>query len=218
MLVPISIFYIDAFFINFEIYILEFFFKVGNKIETASVSQSDSLPASLEKVFENAKKEKEDLEAKLNNAKQTREKISSLESSDDFLSQEDLDQIEMELSFQRSIIFRSWVAESEVAELKEKIAKIELSQVIVLPDEKHLIEKRIETMQESVTKARQIQEEIFQFEKDSCSEADIEKLAIELNAIKTILSKLQPGNLNYNTGHKKRLFLKFKNSLYKSIG
>jgi hypothetical protein len=173
---------------------------MGNTIEPAAASQSESLPASLEKVFENAKKEKEELEAKLNNAKLTREKISCLESSG--WNQEDLDQIEMELSFQRSIIFRSSVAESEVAELKDKIAKIELSQVIVLPDKKHAIEKRIETMQEIVTKAHRIQEEISQFEKDSCSEADIEKLEmelneleIELNAVQTILTKLQPGKM-----------------------
>jgi hypothetical protein len=171
---------------------------MGNTIEPAAASQSESLPASLEKVFENAKKEKEYLEAKLNNAKQTREKISSLESSVDFLSQGDLDQIETELSFQRSIIFRSSVAESEVAELKEKIAKIELSQVIVLPDEKHAIEKRIKFIQELITKDSQIQRELSQIKKDCCSEADIEKLEIELNAIQTILTKLQPGNLNNN--------------------
>jgi hypothetical protein len=171
---------------------------MGNTIEPAAASQSESLPASLEKVFENAKKEKEDLEAKLNNAKQTREKISSLESSDDFRSKEDLRQMKVGLWNLIRIISESSVAESEVAELKEKIAKIELSQVIVLPEKKHAIQKRIETRQEIITKAHQIQEEISQLEKDSCSEADIEKLERDLNAIQTILTKLQPGNLNNN--------------------
>jgi hypothetical protein len=106
--------------------------------------------------------------------------------------------MEVGLWHQMRIISESSVAESEVAKLKNQIATIESSCVIVRPDEKHAIEKRIETMREWVAKASQIQREISQIKKDCCSEADIEKLERDLDAIKTILSKLQPGNLNNN--------------------
>ncbi len=53
-------------------------------------------------------------------------------------------------------------------------------------------------MREWVAKASQIQREISQIKKDCCSEADIKKLERDLNVIKTILSKLQPGNFNSN--------------------
>jgi hypothetical protein len=103
--------------------------------------------------------------------------------------------MEVGLWHQMRIISESSVAESEVAKLKNQIATIKSSCVIVRPDEKQLIEKRIETMRELVAKASQIQRELSQIKKDCCSEVDIEKLETDLDAIQTILTKFQPGKM-----------------------
>jgi hypothetical protein len=124
-----------------------------------------------------------------------REKILSLQSSVHSLMQKDLRKVEVELIHQRSILSDSLVAEVEVQELREKIARMESS--IVSPTEKCTIEQKIATMQESITRAHQLKEKVSKLVKaKTCSKADFEEHERELNAVQTIFRKHQPGNLN----------------------
>ena len=157
----------------------------------------DHLPEStdaLEKKYETVKKGKEDLEAKLTKAVLLREKIAKLKSSKYCLSQKDLDQLNIEMSIETSIIEKSLMAESELRMLKERIVKIESSGVIATPIAKHQTRSRIEEIQKSIAKAAKVQEDISEAEQDSgfCSEAEIEKLQKYLASVLIVFEKLQP--------------------------
>ncbi len=157
----------------------------------------DHLPisaAALEEKYENVKRGKEDLEAKLTKAVLVREKIAKLKSSKYCLSQKDLNQLAVEMSIETSIIEKSLIAESELIMLKERIAKIESSGVIASPIAKHQTRSRIDEIQKSIAKAAKVQEDILEAEQDSgfCSEAEIEKLQKDLASVLIVFEKLQP--------------------------
>jgi len=175
--------------------ILHSFFQEQQVLD-ASLPES---AAALEKKYVSVEQEKEELEAKLYKAITLREKISQLKSSKYFLLQNDLSRLDNEMSFQRSLIHNSLVAESEIRMHEEIIAKIKSSGRIISPSDKAQIRIRIEAMQEPITKAHQIQEDICKAEEDSgfCSEAEIEKLLTELDVAQNVFKKLHslnPGN------------------------
>jgi hypothetical protein len=149
--------------------------------------------AALAKVYNNIKKEKDDLEAKLNKAKILIEKISKLKSGKEFLSENDVSQLDYEISIKTSKINCSSVAELEIRILEEEIDKIKSSGRFVPPPEKVQIINQIEAMQMSVGNAAKVQEEISKAEKDSdfCSEEDIEKLQKKFDSFQEVYKKLQ---------------------------
>ena len=150
--------------------------------------------AALEETYNSIKRGKEELEAKLNKAKNLREKISQLKS--DFLSEKDLSQINDEMSVQRIIIFNSATAESEVKKYEEIIANIKSSGRIVSTADKVKIMSKIETMQKSVRDNAMAREETFKAEQDSgfCSQAEIEHLQNDLDSVQNVFKKLQPSS------------------------
>jgi hypothetical protein len=152
--------------------------------------------SSLEKKFESVQKGKEDLEAKLEKAKQLRDNIFQLKSGKDFMQQKDISQLDQELKRQRLVIRNSSQAESEIRMYEEKIANIKSSGKFLIPTAKVEITNQIEAMQKSVTNANKVQQEISKAEKNSgfCTEAQIEKLQKELNTVQNVLMKLQPLN------------------------
>ncbi len=136
------------------------------------------------------------MEAKLEAAKHLRDNIFQLKSGEDFLQQKDIGQLDCELQRQRLAIRDCSVAESEIKKLEEQIAEIKFSGKFLIPTAKVEITTRIEEMQNSVTKAKTVQQEISKAENNSgfCSEAKIEKLQKELNTVQNVLMKLQPLN------------------------
>jgi hypothetical protein len=152
--------------------------------------------ASLEKKYERVQKGKEDLVAKLETAKHLRENIFQLKSRKDFLSQKDLNQLDEDLKRQRLVFFESSLAEQEIKKLEEQIAQIKSSGKFLIPTAKVQITNQIEAMQNSLTNAKKVQQEISRAENNSgfCSEAQIEKLQKELNTVQNVLMKLQPSN------------------------
>ncbi len=150
--------------------------------------------AALEANYNSVKKGKEELEGKLNKAEYLRAKILQLKS--DFLSQKDLDQLDFEMMIQRTIIFNSSIAESEIKEHEEIIAKIKSSGRIVSPAEQVKIMSKIEAMQKSVQNNTKAREETLKAEQDSgfCSQAEIEHLQKDLDSVQNVFKKLQPSS------------------------
>jgi hypothetical protein len=152
------------------------------------------LPESAADLEKRYKKAKEDLKAKLSRAKSLSEKISKLKSGTDFLLQNDLRQLDIEMGIQTSLINNSSFAESEIKMLEERIETIKSSGIVVSLQEKVKIRYKIAAMQDSIDRARLIQEEILITEQDSgfCSQAVIEKLKKDLHSVQNVLKKLQP--------------------------
>jgi hypothetical protein len=167
-----------------------YFFQADQNME----NQLTESAAALEETYNRIKRGKEELEEKLNKAKNLREKISQLKS--DFLSEKDLSQINDEMSVQRIIIFNSATAESEVKKYEEIIAEIKASGRIVSPADQVKIMSKIETMQKSVRNNAKAREETLEAEQDSgfCSQAEIEKLQKDLDSIQNVFDKLQPSS------------------------
>jgi hypothetical protein len=136
------------------------------------------------------------LEAKLANAKAWINQMSHIKSAKGFLSEKDINQLELELETQKAIIHNSSVAEYEVNKHEEKIAQIKSSGKIISSNDKAQIQKRINEMQESIGKAENIRKQISALEKDLrfCSQAEIEKLQNELDSAQDVLKKIQPLN------------------------
>ncbi len=136
------------------------------------------------------------MEAKLDNAKAWINQMSQIKSTKDFLSEADINQLELELETQKAIIHNSSVAEYEVNKHEEKIGQIRSSGIIVSFNDKIQIQKRINEMQESIEKAENIRKQISALEKDSrfCSQAEIEKLQNELDSAQNVFKKIQPLN------------------------
>ena len=148
------------------------------------------------------KKGKEELEAKLKKAKSLQEKISQLKSGKDFLMQNDIIMLGFEMSTKTTRINNSSFAESELRMLREKIAEIESSGVVVPPREKDQLTNEVEAMQKSITNATQVHEEILKTEKELgfCSDAEIDKFQNDLDSVENVLKKLQcfnAGIINY---------------------
>ena len=152
------------------------------------------------------KKGKEELEAKLKKAKSLQEKISQLKSGKDFLMQNDIIMLGFEMSTKTTRINNSSFAESELRMLREKIAEIESSGVVVSANEKDQLTHEVEAMQKSVTDATRVQEEIIKAKKELgfCSDAEIEKLQKDLDSVENVFRKLQcfnAGIINYYGWH-----------------
>jgi hypothetical protein len=165
-------------------------FQVDQNME----NQLTDSAAALEETYNSIKRGKEELEEKLNKAKNLRETISQLKSY--FLSEKDLSQLNDEMSVQRIIIFNSAIAESEVKKYEEIIAEIKASGRIVSPADKVKIMSKIEAMQKSVRDNAKAREETFKAEQDSgfCSQAEIEHLQNDLDSVQNVFKKLQPSS------------------------
>jgi len=162
-------------------------------------SLDNTLPksaAALEKKYNKVRKAAEDLEAKLNKAKSLRNKIFHLKSGKEFLSQNDLSQLDLDLIAKTSEIEDSLAAEAEVKVHEEIIAEIKSSSKFLSPSDKVQKINQIEAMQQSISKAQIVQEEILKAEKDSgfFSEADIEKLQNQLISAQDVFKRLESVN------------------------
>ena len=158
----------------------------------------DTLPesaAALEKKYNCVKKATDDLEAKLNKAKSLRNKISNLKSGNEFLSRNDFCQLYLDLSAKRSEIEASLAADAEIMGYEEKIAEIKSSSRFLSPADKVQKRNQIEAMQQSISKARIVQEKISKAEKDPGFRSDIETLQNQLNSAQDVFKRLQTGKL-----------------------
>jgi hypothetical protein len=151
--------------------------------------------AALEKKYNSVKKATEDLEAKLKKAKSLRNKISNLKSGNEFLSQNDLRQLDLDVSAKTSEIEASLAADAEIMGYEEKIAEIKSSSRFLSPTDKVQKRNQIEAMQQSISKAQIVQEEILNAEKDPGFCSDIETLQNQLNFAQDVFKRLQSGKL-----------------------
>ncbi len=158
----------------------------------------DTLPesaAALEKKYNCVKKATDDLEAKLNKAKSLRNKISNLKSGNEFLSQNELRQLYLDLRAKTSEIKASLDADAEIVGYEEKIAEIKSSGRFLSPADKVQKRNQIEAMRQSILKAQIVQEKISKAEKDPGFRSDIETLQNQLNSAQDVFKRLQTGKL-----------------------
>ena len=148
--------------------------------------------SSLEDNFNNAVREKGEIEKKISNALSLQEKIEKIKSSESFLSTPDIINLEKEIKADQVLIIKSNTLQSVLKKLEDELAQFQSSQELLKPNEELLMEVEIEKNKRNIEKAISLDEKVseLQTKPDFLPPSEIEKLQEKLNQILNVYQKM----------------------------